>query len=212
MIRLQFVVEWIRNIIVFLLLATMLHMLLPNSKLQKYVKFVVSLLLVLLILTPLFKLLQTDIQDVIANVSQDKYAADGLVENKIDTKKKEIQASQRAYILEQMAVQMKKQVGKELEEQYGMAVMSLQIQVPEDKKEVKSQQDIQSVVVTLQKKERNREGAIETIQKVEINSKQPRETSEQNTAEMKQFFSNKWQLEENKIKVQMEGGAEKANE
>ncbi|MGG0186503.1 stage III sporulation protein AF [Bacillus rhizoplanae] len=208
----QFVVEWIRNIIVFLLLATMLHMLLPNSNLQKYVKFVVSLLLVVLILTPLFKLLQTDVQDVIANVSQDKYVANGLIENQIDTKKKEIQASQRAYILEQMAVQMKKQVGKELEEQYGMAVMSLQIKVPEEKKEVKSQQDIQSVVVTLQQKERNREGAIETIQKVEINSKEPRKTSEQNTAEMKQFFSNKWQLEENKIKVQMEGGAGEANE
>lgn len=212
MIRLQFVVEWIRNIIVFLLLATMLHMLLPNSNLQKYVKFVVSLLLVVLILTPLFKLLQTDVQDVIANVSQDKYVANGLIENQIDTKKKEIQASQRAYILEQMAVQMKKQVGKELEEQYGMAVMSLQIKVPEEKKEVKSQQDIQSVVVTLQQKERNREGAIETIQKVEINSKEPRKTSEQNTAEMKQFFSTKWQLEENKIKVQMEGGTGEANE
>ncbi|CAG9613943.1 Stage III sporulation protein AF [Bacillus rhizoplanae] len=208
----QFVVEWIRNIIVFLLLATMLHMLLPNSNLQKYVKFVVSLLLVVLILTPLFKLLQTDVQDVIANVSQDKYVANGLIENQIDTKKKEIQASQRAYILEQMAVQMKKQVGKELEEQYGMAVMSLQIKVPEEKKEVKSQQDIQSVVVTLQQKERNREGAIETIQKVEINSKEPRKTSEQNTAEMKQFFSTKWQLEENKIKVQMEGGTGEANE
>ncbi|MGF9963104.1 stage III sporulation protein AF [Bacillus rhizoplanae] len=208
----QFVVEWIRNIIVFLLLATMLHMLLPNSNLQKYVKFVVGLLLVVLILTPLFKLLQTDIKDVIANVSQDKYVANGLIENKIDTKKKEIQASQRAYILEQMAVQMKKQVGKELEEKYGMAVMSLQIKVPEEKKEVKSQQDIQSVVVTLQKNERNREGAIETIQKVEINSKEPRKTSEQNTAEMKQFFSNKWQLEESKIKVQMEGGIVKVNE
>ncbi|MCP1125106.1 stage III sporulation protein AF [Bacillus sp. AFS018417] len=208
----QFVVEWIRNIIVFLLLATMLHMLLPNSNLQKYVKFVVSLLLVVLILTPLFRLLQTDVRDVIANVSQDKYVANGLIENQIDTKKKEIQASQRAYILEQMAVQMKKQVGKELEEQYGMAVMSLQIKVPEEKKEVKSQQDIQSVVVTLQQKERNREGAIETIQKVEINSKEPRKTSEQNTAEMKQFFSNKWQLEENKIKVQMEGRIGKVNE
>ncbi|MDD1369118.1 stage III sporulation protein AF, partial [Bacillus sp. MHSD17] len=40
----QFVTEWIRNIIVFLLLATMLHLILPNSNLQKYVKFVVSLL------------------------------------------------------------------------------------------------------------------------------------------------------------------------
>ncbi|PEA56294.1 stage III sporulation protein AF [Bacillus pseudomycoides] len=202
----QFVVEWIRNIIVFLLLATMLHMLLPNSNLQKYVKFVVSLLLVVLILTPLFKLFQTDIQDVIANASQDKYIANGSIENKISEKKKEIQASQRAYILEQMAVQMKKQVGKELEEKYGMAVMSLQIKVPEGKKEVKSQQDIQSVVVSLQANERSRTGAIETIQKVEINSKEPQKTSEQNTAEMKQFFSNKWQLEENKIKIQVEGG------
>ncbi|MFI8706118.1 stage III sporulation protein AF [Bacillus sp. NPDC077411] len=208
----QFVVEWIRNIIVFLLLATMLHMLLPNSNLQKYVKFVVSLLLVVLILTPLFKLFQTDIQDVIANASQDKYMANGSIENKINEKKKEIQASQRAYILEQMAVQMKKQVGKELEKQYGMAVMSLQIKVPEDKKEVKSQQDIQSVVVTLQANERSRAGAIETIQKVDINSKEPRKTSEQNTAEMKQFFSNKWQLEENKIKIQVEGGIGKVNE
>ncbi|MEI4800362.1 stage III sporulation protein AF [Bacillus sp. FJAT-51639] len=208
----QFVVEWIRNIIVFLLLATMLHMLLPNSNLQKYVKFVVSLLLVVLILTPLFKLFQTDIQDVIANASQDKYMANGSIENKINEKKKEIQASQRAYILEQMAVQMKKQVGKELEKQYGMAVMSLQIKVPEDKKEVKSQQDIQSVIVTLQANERSRAGAIETIQKVDINSKEPRKTSEQNTAEMKQFFSNKWQLEENKIKIQVEGGIGKVNE
>lgn len=208
----QFVVEWIRNIIVFLLLATMLHMLLPNSNLQKYVKFVVSLLLVVLILTPLFKLFQTDIQDVIANASQDKYMANGSIENKINEKKKEIQASQRAYILEQMAVQMKKQVGKELEKQYGMAVMSLQIKVPEDKKEVKSQQDIQSVLVTLQANERSRAGAIETIQKVDINSEEPRKTSEQNTAEMKQFFSNKWQLEENKIKIQVEGGIGKVNE
>ncbi len=187
-------------------------MLLPNSNLQKYVKFVVSLLLVVLILTPLFKLFQTDIQDVIANASQDKYMANGSIENKINEKKKEIQASQRAYILEQMAVQMKKQVGKELEEQYGMAVMSLQIKVPEDKKEVKSQQDVQSVVVTLQANEKSREGAIETIQKVEINSKEPRKTSEQNTAEMKQFFSNKWQLEEKKIKIQVEGGIGKVNE
>ncbi|SFC47694.1 stage III sporulation protein AF [Bacillus sp. 491mf] len=208
----QFVVEWIRNIIVFLLLATMLHMLLPNSNLQKYVKFVVSLLLVVLILTPLFKLFQTDIQDVIANASQNKYMENGSIENEISEKKKEIQASQRAYILEQMAVQMKKQVGKELEEQYGMAVKSMQIKVPEDKKEVKSQQDIQSVVVLLQANERSRTGAIETIQKVEINSKEPQKTSEQNTAEMKQFFSNKWQLEENKIKIQVEGGIGKVNE
>ena len=63
----------------FLLLATMLHLILPNSNLQKYVKFVVSLLLVVLILTPLFKLLQTDVNEVIANFNEEKYVAEGSV-------------------------------------------------------------------------------------------------------------------------------------
>ena len=111
----QFVTEWIRNIIVFLLLATMLHLILPNSNLQKYVKFVVSLLLVVLILTPLFKLLQTDVNEVIANFNEEKYVADGSVKNSIDSKKKEIQALTRAYSLEEMATKMKKDVGKEFE-------------------------------------------------------------------------------------------------
>lgn len=57
----------------------MLHLILPNSNLQKYVKFVVSLLLVVLILTPLFKLLQTDVNEVIANFNEEKYLAEGSV-------------------------------------------------------------------------------------------------------------------------------------
>lgn len=57
----------------------MLHLILPNSNLQKYVKFVVSLLLVVLILTPLFKLLQTDVNEVIANFNEEKYVAEGCV-------------------------------------------------------------------------------------------------------------------------------------
>lgn len=56
----------------------MLHLILPNSNLQKYVKFVVSLLLVVLILTPLFKLLQTDVNEVIANFNEEKYVAEDL--------------------------------------------------------------------------------------------------------------------------------------
>lgn len=67
------------EILSFLLLATMLHLILPNSNLQKYVKFVVSLLLVVLILTPLFKLLQTDVNEVIANFNEEKYVAEGSV-------------------------------------------------------------------------------------------------------------------------------------
>ncbi len=134
----QFVTEWIRNIIVFLLLATMLHLLLPNSNLQKYVKFVVSLLLVVLMLTPLFKLLQTDVNEVIANFNSEKYATDHSIKNSIDAKKKEIQALTRAYSLEEMAVKMKKEIGKEFEKKYGMTVSNIEVVALETKEEVRT--------------------------------------------------------------------------
>lgn len=202
----QFVTEWIRNIIVFLLLATMLHLILPNSNLQKYVKFVVSLLLVVLILTPLFKLLQMDVNEVIANFNQEKYVADGSIKNSIDTKKKEIQALTRAYSLEEMAVKMKKEVGKEFEKKYGVTVSEIKIIAAETKEEVKAAKDIQSVIVTLKEAEVKKNDAIETVKPVEINTRAPRKTSEETNVEMKQFFSSRWQLEDKQIQVQMEGG------
>lgn len=208
----QFIIEWIRTIIVFLLLATVLHMILPNSNLQKYVKFVVSLLLIVLILTPLFKLFQTDIHEVIANFNQDKYMADESLENSIDTKKKEIQAAQHAYILEQMAVQMEKQVEEELEKQYGMTVVNVEVKIPEGTKEVKSQQDINAVIVTLAEKEVSQEGAIETVQTVEINTNEPKKKQVDHTSDMKQYFSKEWQLGEEQITVQIEGGIGRADE
>ncbi|MED3613211.1 stage III sporulation protein AF [Bacillus wiedmannii] len=211
----QFVTEWIRNIIVFLLLATMLHLILPNSNLQKYVKFVVSLLLVVLILTPLFKLLQTDVNEVIANFNEEKYVAEGSVKNSIDSKKKEIQALTRAYSLEEMATKMKKEVGKEFEKKYGMTVSEIQIvaaeSTAESTAEVKSAKDIQTVVVTLKEKERSKNDAIETVKPVEINTKEPPKKVEETNVEMKDFFSSRWQLENKQIQVQMEGRTGRVN-
>ena len=207
----QFITEWIRNIIVFLLLATMLHLILPNSNLQKYVKFVVGLLLVVLILTPLFKLLQTDVNEVIANFNQEKYVADGSIKNSIDTKKKEIQALTRAYSLEEMAVKMKKEVGKEFEKKYGVTVSEIKIIAAETKEEVKAAKDIQSVIVTLKEAEVKKNDAIETVKPVEINTRAPQKTSEETNVEMKQFFSSRWQLEDKQIQVQMEGGTGRVN-
>ncbi|WP_459499507.1 stage III sporulation protein AF [Bacillus sp. C1] len=207
----QYITEWIRNIIVFLLLATMLHLILPSSNLQKYVKFVVSLLLVVLILTPLFKLLQTDVNEVIANFNQEKYVANGSIKNSIDEKKKEIQALTRAYSLEEMAVKMKKEVGKEFEKKYGLTVSEIKVVAAEAKEEVKTAKDIQSVIVTLKETESKKNDAIETVNPIEIDTTEPRKTSEETTVEMKEFFSNQWQLEGKQIQVQMEGGTGSIN-
>ncbi|MCP8967056.1 stage III sporulation protein AF [Ectobacillus ponti] len=208
----EFLTEWIRNIILFLLLATVMHMILPNSGMQKYVKFVVSLLLIVLILTPLFKLLRTDVGEVIASFNSKTYANGTNVENLIDAKKKEIQASQRAYILQQMAVQLKEQVADKVQGEYGMSVVKLHITAP-DGKDISSEQDVQSIAVTVAKADK-RPRAVEAVKPVEIDTAKPRsrQVDNQTAKEIQQFLAKEWQLDAGKIQVQTEGGTEGANE
>ncbi|MFP3124477.1 stage III sporulation protein AF [Ectobacillus funiculus] len=210
----EFVTEWVRNIIIFLLLATVLHMILPRSSMQKYVKFVVSLLLIVLILSPLFQLLKADVPELIDKLSRQPYGTDGEIENLIDKKKTEIQASQRAYILEQMAVQMEKEVAQKLQDEYGVTIANLHLVVPEDKQDVTSQQDIQSVSVTVSEEEPQRSGAVEAVKPIEVDTSTPYESRIDNDAsqDIQKFLAQEWQLQKSKVQVHTEGGTGKANE
>jgi stage III sporulation protein AF len=210
----QFITEWIHNIIVFILLATVITMLLPNSGLQKYVKFVVSLLLIVLILNPLFKLLRTDINEVIASFNEKAYVANGNIENLIDVKKKEIQASQRAYILKQMAVQMEKQVAEGLDKEYGVTVTDVKLTVKEGKKDVQSAEDLTGVAVTVVKEEPKRSTTVETVKKVDINTDTPYQSrlDDETSSHIQNYLAREWQLEEKKISVVVEGGTGRTNE
>ena len=102
----SFLTTWVTNIIVFILFAVVLDMLLPNSSMQKYTKLVIGLLLTAIFLTPILSLFKQDF----ASDIQQKIMSNGVwggqtMENSLETKKKEIEETQQAYILEQMAVQ-----------------------------------------------------------------------------------------------------------
>lgn len=54
--------EWLREIIFIILIAVFIDLLLPNRAMERYVKFVVSLLILLTLLTPLMRLFSADAQ------------------------------------------------------------------------------------------------------------------------------------------------------
>ena len=56
----SFVITWLTNIILLILLATILELLLPKNALQKYVKMVVGLLLLIVLLQPVFTIFTED--------------------------------------------------------------------------------------------------------------------------------------------------------
>jgi stage III sporulation protein AF len=204
----SFLTEWITNIIVFVLLATVIDMLLPSSNMQKYVKIVTGLLLITIILTPLLKLMTSDVDNVMDSFRINGGSQNNSVENLIEMKKKEIQASQRAYILEQMAVQMKQQAEKELMDEHGKVITKVNIaatdleNIPDSITEV--------TVYLSSKKEKN---AIEAVQNVEIDTgdKTREKKTDDNVSQVTSLLAERWNLSPDKIII-AEGGAGNENE
>ncbi|WP_017755731.1 stage III sporulation protein AF [Calidifontibacillus oryziterrae] len=199
--------SWITNIILFVLLAIVIDLLLPNSSIQKYTKMVISLLLIVIILSPMMKLFDSNMEEVLANMMtltlQEKKAGENLIENK----KKEIQALQRAYILEQMAVQMKSVVEEEFMHEYGMELSEVKLQFNEDTEQL-STEDLRAVHVVINMKDRTEDiDNMQPINEVNIDTSMPIVKFDKNSNyNMQVFLAEAWQLDKDKVVVFMEGG------
>ncbi len=86
--KLQALTTWITNIVLFILLATIINLLLPNSSFQKYTKLVVGLLLMLIIITPVFQIFKVDVNQMLKSLSLSSIRSDHQVENSIENQKK----------------------------------------------------------------------------------------------------------------------------
>lgn len=208
----SYLTEWITTIILFILLATVVDMLLPSSSMQKYTKLVIGLLLIVVILTPILKLLSTDMDELFAKMmTHPSYISEKNTENLIEMKKKEIQASHSAYILEQAAVQMKEDVEEELREQYGLTVkeVNLVVKNQDQLNKIPTEEDLEMVVIVLE--EGTEETAISVVKPVQIDTSRPNKPEPSSPKSGKEgniaaFLSDRWQLHETIISVDVEGG------
>ncbi|WP_174734173.1 stage III sporulation protein AF [Mesobacillus harenae] len=208
----EFIKEWITNIIIFVLLATVIDMLLPNSSFQKYTKIVTGLLLIAIILNPVLKLLSSDFEETLASVTAFNGNNENNIENLIDLNKKEIQASNDAYILEQMAVHLEVDAEEELMEKHGLEIAAINLRV--DESDQRSFPDnLENIFVTLSYPSKEDE-AVEAVKKVDINTEQPL-PSKRNSKDadiVASLLSEKWNVPLESIQVEIEGGRETKNE
>jgi stage III sporulation protein AF len=207
----DFLKEWVTNIILFILLATVIDMLLPNSSMQKYSKMVTGLILIAIILTPIFKLISKDFDSALASIPSYQSPGEKNMKNSIDLKKKEIQASQHAYILEELAVKLKKDVKEELMEQYGLEIAKIDI-ATNGESDLANPENLQKVMVLLKQPE-NKVKTVEAIKQIEINTEipLPSKKSTEETKKIAAFLSQKWNVTEKTVEVSIEGGINKKN-
>ncbi|MGE8204477.1 stage III sporulation protein AF [Heyndrickxia sp. NPDC080065] len=205
-----FITEWIMNIVVFILLAMIVDMLLPNSGLKKYTKMVTGLLLIAIILTPLLKVVAKDFDQVVSSFSNKNFVDKSKIENLIETKKKEIQAVQDEYTLEQVAVQMKKDVEEELIDRFGKDIQNIDIK--QKKQKVESENQIDKVIVYLGEAES--ENSVQVIEAVNINingDKLDKEETSNDSEKIIATLSKRWNLTTNQIELHIEGGGRDLN-
>lgn len=196
----DFIKEWITNIILFVLLATVIELLLPNTKLEKYVKMVVGLLLISIILSPILKLFSEDFDKYLFSYSTVTDNEINQMENSIEEKKKEIQALHEAYILEEVSNQLEELAKEELMDEFGLDITKIDL-VMDSLEEGK----FETISVHLQEHESNE---IEVVKKVEINSSEPLPSMElENESEkIASLLGKIWGVDKDTIEVVLEGG------
>ncbi|PSL43191.1 stage III sporulation protein AF [Salsuginibacillus halophilus] len=113
-----YITEWIASLILFLLLAAIVELLLPATNLKRYAELAMSLILMLLLLQPVFDLINEPLEDKLPVIP----AETEQLNEEIEAKKKEIQAGHDAYISEQMAVQLGQDVNDTLQAEFGLEV------------------------------------------------------------------------------------------
>ncbi|MBD1378800.1 stage III sporulation protein AF [Metabacillus arenae] len=207
-----FLTEWITSIILFILLAIIIELLLPNSSMQKYAKMVISLLLIVVILTPIFQIFSMDFNEIASKIKFES-AQNNEIKNSIELQKKEIQASQRAYILEEMAVQMENAANKELADSYDATIDKVILTSKEKQPDITSQEELELAAIEVHISEKQDSAAVEAIQPIEINPSKENESvhhrQEKKKAQITSHLANIWELEQEQITVFMKGGEER---
>lgn len=193
----SFLTGWVTNIIIFIMLATIMDMLLPNTAMRKYAKMVIGLLLITILLSPIFKLLSTDVDELIEAAMSMNVKETGNMENLIDSKKKEIQAVTSAYILEEVAVQLKMDGEEELINRYNYAFEQIEVSLKTLDNPV-IPNDIAVISVTLAK---HTDDVIETVQRVEIDTKKSLPNQSEQAEEVTQFLAIQWGIDAEQIEV-----------
>lgn len=205
----SFLTEWLTTIVLFILFAIVIDMLLPSSSMQKYAKMVVSLLLIVVMLTPIFKLFKTDPEVIFEYLTKNGQSESADIKNQINSKKIEIQASQRAHILEEMAVQLKKKAEERFShDEYKVGRIKLTAG-----EKVDSEEDIKTISVYMAP---SSEKTVQTVAPVHIDTDHAyvtKEAAEQKEAKQIQTqLADIWEIGSEKITVHMEGGESVGNE
>ncbi|WP_337017497.1 stage III sporulation protein AF [Oceanobacillus massiliensis] len=202
----EVVIQWVTQIILFIVIATIIDLLIPAEAMKRYVKLAVGLILLLILLKPIFHIFNTDIEKSIEtsiNQLEQENNLNETMENQIEFQKKEIQGTQHAYILEQMTVQLEDLAEEPLKEEYQAEITTMDY-VFNDPEDI-SFERLAEVIVYINEAQ-NGEGAVSTVEDVTVDPQQNEGESEKDIIGIEMLLKDVWELTDKKVSINWEGG------
>ncbi|RYG74658.1 stage III sporulation protein AF [Lentibacillus lipolyticus] len=205
-------IDWVTQIILFLVLASVVDLLIPATSMKKYIKLTVGLILILIFLKPVFYLFDMDVkqslQAAYTEITNEQTENQHL-KNSMEMKKSEIQASQRAYIEEQTVVQLKELANEPLKKNYQQQIAAIDLKFSDgvDAADENAKKKLKRITVYLQEPQ-TEEGGVAVVENVVINTeKSATEEDEFNADGVKDLLHDVWEIEKEKITIARGGGA-----
>lgn len=203
--------EWVKQIILFILIGTILELLIPNNAMKKYVHLVFGLLLLLLLLQPLFSLFRVNVITEIENIEKtlfQNFEENADIESLIENQKKEIESEHAAYIWSELESDLIQRANPVLEEMFQQRVVEIEFEIYEDEgdKEI----ELKRMLVTTENVANDEDHEMQKITDIHIQPIFKNETSNKqipfDKRKMIETLQHLWELSDGQIEIMWEGG------
>lgn len=159
---------WLKKIILLVLLAAFLDLILPNTNLQRYVKMVMGLIILMTILSPVFSIFHLSQEELALRISQYQQKVVGEPTGNSNNQWKQIAnqliGQQDKQMTEYVTEQMQTLIRRQVESDYQVAVAAVRIKI----EEVQGKEpQIQAIAIDIDDPRNIPTGQIATIKPVE---------------------------------------------
>lgn len=199
------IVNWITQIIIFLLIGSIIELLLPNNSLKRYVNIVIGLLLLLMFIKPLFFIFKVDIHSKVTEIEQLILRDDDakMLEYSLEKQNNEIQSGQDAYILSEIKEQLIQMANPDIVQLHNLHIVNLEFVFLSG--DFDKYENLDKVIVMLTEEVTPEQDT--NIEQVIINTRETlRPLKMKQSQAIIKLLSEKWEISESQIELVIEGG------
>lgn len=213
-----FLSNWLKEIILLILIATFMDLLLPNRSMERYVKLVMGLVIILAILAPIISLLNKNVDWSNLSLTDGAHLSREMTSlESIHASGEELIETQDRLVIEETERRIAEKIAAEIDEEFEVTVLERHVMMEQASEK---QMGIKQVTLTISPKilPKNRKGASQPIQPVTLvepividstseSSPSALKGESQQQSELAQkisrYLQKQWELQPNQIVIQI---------